>query len=79
MYLSLVRYLQQIHDNTLVNMIHEFVFSRCDLFNFLIQSDKVQYRRYMAEILPIRRKTLINQSINQYPIPEKVLMPYQKC
>ena len=23
-------------------------------------------RRYMAEILPIRRKTLSNQSINQY-------------
>ena len=43
-------------------------------FNFLFQPDKVQYRRYMAEILPIRRKTLsnqsINQSINQGPIPE---------
>ena len=26
---------------------------------------RIVYRRYMAEILPIRRKTLSNQSINQ--------------
>ena len=32
---------------------------------FLNQTSMDKGRRYMAEILPIRRKTLYNQSINQ--------------
>ena len=48
---------KQLHSN---NVVSKYIFPVC-----LISLSSLFVRRYMAKLLPIRRKALSNQSINQ--------------
>ena len=57
--------------------------SNRDIFIYILFVEDVTFilsnRRYMAEILPIRLKTLSNQSINQSTFYEKMSAFLSKC